>query len=623
MPNTSAPALPERIAGLAAVASNLSWSWNRNARALFRLLDPALWRRTQHNPIELLRRVAPERLAACAADPEFLRLYDVVAAAAPREASPAGTWFATAHPELVKRPIAYFCAEFGLHASVPIYSGGLGVLAGDQCKAASDLGVPLVGVGLFYTKGYSDQRLRLDGWQEDAEERFDLAATPLEPVRGPKGDPCLATVRMSGRHLSVGAWRVMVGRVPIFLLDTDLEQNDPADRQLCHRLYAGGPDLRLRQEWILGVGGVRVLRTLGYDPAVWHANEGHAAFMLVERVRELVASGASFADAVRRVRAASTFTTHTPVPAGHDTFSPEQVEQCTGPVWEEMGVRREDVLRLGHHPALDHDRFHMSVAAIRLSARVNAVSRRHGEESRRIWAPLWPDREAARVPITHVTNGVHVANWMANRLVALLDSHLGADWWQRVDDPALWASVLTLDDSALWAVHNELKSHLMRSIREQARRRWADQWKEALHLVGAGTLLDPEALTIGFGRRFATYKRADLMFRDADRLQRLLVNPWRPVQIVFAGKAHPADEPGKQILQRVYTHTREARFEGRIAFIEDYDMHLGHNLVQGVDLWLNLPRPPPSSCIACWRTTWSRCSTPGMHATSRSAGWKK
>ncbi len=409
MPNTSAPALPERIGGLGAVASNLSWSWNRNARALFRMLDPALWRRTQHNPIELLRRVVPERLAACAADPEFLRLYDVVAAAAPREASPAGTWFATAYPELVKRPIAYFCAEFGLHASVPIYSGGLGLLAGDQCKAASDLGVPLVGVGLFYTKGYSDQRLRLDGWQEDAEERFDVAATPLEPVRGPKGDPCLATVRLSGRSVSIGAWRVMVGRVPIFLLDTDLAQNDPADRGLSHRLYAGGPDLRLRQEWVLGVGGVRVLRALGYDPAAWHANEGHAAFMLVERVRELVTRGTPFAEAVRKVRAASTFTTHTPVPAGHDTFSIEQVEQCVGPVWQEMGVGREAFIRLGHHPVVDHDRFHMPVAAIRLSARVNAVSRRHGEESRRIWAPLWPDRDVARVPIGHVTNGVHVA----------------------------------------------------------------------------------------------------------------------------------------------------------------------------------------------------------------------
>src|SRR2546422_913668 len=530
-PEHSGLPLPDRIRGLATVAANLSCSCNGNARVKCRRIDQAPWHLTRHTPIELLRRVDPARLAACAQDPEFLRLYDAVHVAAERNAPSAGTWFATSYAAFADRPVAYFCAEFGLHSSVPIYSGGLGVLAGDHCKAASDLGVPLVGVGLLYTKGYADQRLRLDGWQEDADERFEVAATPLEPVRGPAGDPCLATVRMSGRPVSVGAWRVMVGRVPIFLLDTDHEQNDPADRQLTHRLYAGGPDLRLRQEWILGVGGVGVLRAVGYDRAAWHANEGHAAFMLVERVRELVTRGTPFAEAVRRVRATSVFTTHTPVPAGHDTFSLEQVEQCIGPVWQEMGVSREAFFRLGHHPVDDHGRFHMPVAAIRLSGRVNAVSRRHGEESRRIWAPLWPDREVARGPIGHVTNGVHIPTWMANR--------------------------------------------------------------------------------------FATYKRAALIFRDLDRLQRLLVNPWRPVQIVFSGKAHPGDEPGKQVLQRVYAHTREARFEGRIAFIEDYDMHLAHSLVQGVDLWLNVPRAPLEAC----GTSGMKAALNGVPQLSTLDGW--
>jgi len=609
--------LPERIKGLSSVAANLSWSWNRDARALFRSIDQALWHLTRHNPIELLRRVDPARLSACAQDPTFLQRYDAVVEWNAWVAATHDTWFETSYPNPAPHTIAYFCAEFGLHTSLPIYSGGLGLLAGDHCKAASDLGVPLVGVGLFYTKGYSDQRLRLDGWQEDAEERLDVTAMPLEQVRGPKGDPCLATVRVSGRPVSVGAWRVTVGRVPILLLDTGLEQNDPADRGLSNRLYAGGPELRLRQEWILGVAGVRVLRALGYDPAVWHANEGHAAFMLVERVRELVTRGTPFEEAVRQVRTTSVFTTHTPVPAGHDTFSPEQVEQCTGPVWQEMGISREQLFHLGHHPALDHDRFHMPVAAIRLSARVNGVSRRHGEESRRMWAALWPGRDAARVPIGHVTNGVHVATWVANPLVTFLNAHLGPDWVQRMDEPALWNRVMGLDGAGLWAVRNELKSHLMRSIREQARRRWADQWKEALHLVGAGTLLDQEALTIGFGRRFATYKRADLMFRDLDRLQRLLVNPWRPVQIVFAGKAHPADEPGKQVLQRVYAHTREARFEGRIAFIEDYDMHVAHRLVQGVDLWLNVPRPPLEAC----GTSGMKAGLNGVPQLSTLDGW--
>ncbi len=584
--------LPERIAGLTALARDVGWSWNRDARALFRSVDPTLWHLTRHNPFVLLRRVERERLTACAADPEFLARYDAVLEAVARTASDEGTWLAETHPELRGQGVAYFCAEFGLHNSVPIYSGGLGILAGDHCKAASDLGVPLIGVGLLYTRGYFDQRLRLDGWQEEADERFDPSVTPLERVVGAGGEPCLVSVQTGGRSVRVGAWRMMVGRVPLYLLDTDLEENDPADRELSHRLYGGQLDVRLRQEWILGVGGVRMLRALGQRPAVWHANEGHAAFMLLERVRELATEGVPFDEAVRRVRASSVFTTHTPVPAGHDVFSLGQVEACAGPVWQDMGVTRETVLRLGHHPVRDHGQFHMAVLAIRLSQQVNGVARRHGEESRRLWSDLWPGREAARVPIGYVTNGVHLATWMSHRMSELLRSHLGPEWSDRVDEPGLWDCVLSLDDTALWAVHTELKRTLLRAIREDARRRWVDQWKEALHLVGAGTLLEERAFTIGFARRFATYKRATLIFRDLDRLQRLLTNPWRPVQLVFSGKAHPADEPGKQMLQTVYALTREARFEGRIAFLEDYEMHLAHRLVQGVDLWLNLPRPP-------------------------------
>src|SRR5438876_7536477 len=404
-PEHSGLPLPDRIRGLASVAANLSWSWNRNARAMFRSIDQALWHLTRHNPIELLRRVDPARLAACAQDPEFLRLYDAVHVAAERNATSAGAWFATSYAAFADRPVAYFCAEFGLHSPVPIYSGGLGVLAGGHCKAASDLGVPLVGVGLLYTKGYADQRLRLDGWQEDADERFDVSLTPLERVLGPGGAPAVITVPTGGRAVGVGAWRAMVGRVPVYLLDTDLEQNDPADRELSHRLYGGAHDLRMRQEWILGVGGVRVLRALGLQPSTWHANEGHAAFMLLERVRELVAQATPFDEAVRRVRATSIFTTHTPVPAGHDAFSLEQVVAFAGPIWEEMGVSRDAVLRLGHHPVRDHGQFHMPVLAMRLSQQVNGVARRHGEESRRMWAGLWPGRDPTRVPIGHVTNG--------------------------------------------------------------------------------------------------------------------------------------------------------------------------------------------------------------------------
>jgi starch phosphorylase len=612
------PYLPERIRGLEAVAHNLSWSWSRDARALFRAIDQSLWHLTRHNPIDLLQRVNPARLAECAEDPDILRRYDLVLSQFAHESSRSGTWFATTYPDLQDRPIAYFCAEFGLHNSVPIYSGGLGVLAGDHCKASSDLGLPLVGVGLLYTRGYFDQRLRLDGWQEAVDEKFDVSRTPLDRVPGPGGEPFLTTVHTSGRPVYVGAWRMMVGRVPVYLLDTDNPENDPADRELCQRLYGGSDDLRLRQEWILGAGGVRVLRALGVMPTVWHANEGHAAFMLLERLRELVALGRSWGDAVLEVRRTSVFTTHTPVPAGHDAFALAQVEHCVGSSLEELGAHREAVLQLGRSPAHDHGQFHMPVLAIRLSGSVNGVSRIHGEVSQRLWKALWPGRDPEQVPIHHVTNGVHLATWMSHHMYELLTRHLGPEWPNWVDEPGFWHNVYTLDDAALWEAHFNLKVVLLRSIRELARRRWVEQWKaESQHLVGAGTLLDERALTIGFARRFATYKRASLIFRDIERLRRLLVNPWRPVHLVFAGKAHPADEPGKQVLQQVYEFSRDPRFEGRVAFIEDYEMHLAHRLVQGVDLWLNLPRVP----LEASGTSGMKAALNGVPQLSTLDGW--
>ena len=610
------PYLPARIEGLAAVAMNLWWSWSREARGLFQSIDEALWRDTRHNPLELLCRVDPARIAACASDSDFLRRYDDVMERMAHEADHGDTWFARNYPDLNGGPIAYFCAEFGLHNSVPIYSGGLGVLAGDHCKAASDLGVPLVGVGLFYRKGYFDQRLTLDGWQEDSDVEYDVSATPLVPVAGSNHQPWLTTVESFGRPVHVKAWRMMVGRVPIYLLDTNLEANHPDDRGLMNKLYAGGPELRLRQEWILGIGGVRVLRAMGIDPAVWHANEGHAAFMMIERLRELIVGGASYQDAVRQVRAQSIFTTHTPVPAGHDAFTTEQLEACAGPVWEEMGIDRETFFGLGTHPALP-GQFHMTVTAMRLSARVNGVSRRHGQVSRNIWRELWPNRHWEAVPIGHVTNGVHLATWMASPIMALLDEHLGPDWGEHLEEPGFWDRVLTLDHAKLWDAHLRQKRALSHFVREDARRRFADQLKEAAQVVGAGTLLDPMAFTIGFGRRFATYKRANLIFRDIDRLRRLLVDPWRPVQIIFAGKAHPADNPGKEVLQSVYRFTRDPAFEGRVAFLEDYDMHLAHLLVQGVDLWLNLPRVP----LEASGTSGMKAALNGVPHLSTLDGW--
>ena len=612
------PILPERINGLAQIAGNLSWSWNRRARALFGALDQPLWRRSRHNPVALLRQVTSERFEECANDPEFLEAYDLVVAELRRENTREGTWFAATFQEVSAGPVAYFSAEFGLHNSVPIYSGGLGMLAGDQCKAASDLGIPFVAVGPFYTKGYFDQRLRLDGWQEDSDEHFDRVITPLVRLRAPTGELHLAIVEADGRQVYVGAWRIMAGRVPIYLLDTDLAENHPDDRQLLHKLYAGGKELRLRQEWILGVGGVRVLRTLGIDPGVWHANEGHAAFMLVERLRELTEDGVDFDDAVRQVRAKSVFTTHTPVPAGHDMFAGAQIEDCVGPIWEAMHIDRDSFLGLGHHPEIDHGRFHMTAAAIRLSSRVNGVAERHGRVTREMWACLWPGRSADEVPIGHVTNGVHLATWMSNRMMNMLDQELGVDWGARLDQSRVWDGILDVDDQRLWMLHQWQKSKLLLFIDDEARRNWKERWRDSsAHLVGAGTLLSAEALTIGFARRFATYKRANLIFRDIERLRSLLVDPWRPVQFIFAGKAHPADDDGKRMLQEVYSKTRDSQFEGRIAFLEDYDVHLAHRLVEGVDLWLNLPVVPMEAC----GTSGMKAAMNGVPQLGTADGW--
>lgn len=608
--------MPDRIGRLTEFTNNLSWTWHRDARALFRQIDLGLWRRTHHNPVDLLLRVPLERLDDLSRNTAFLERYDAVCETVDRELTNADTWFVRAHPRLARQPIAYFCAEFGLHESVPIYSGGLGVLAGDHCKAASDLGVPLIGVGLLYARGYFDQRVDTDGWQEAGEVNFDAARTPLERIAGPGDRPWLTWIFSSGRKVFVGAWRLRVGRVSLYLLDTDLEENDPQDRELSHQLYAGGVDHRLRQEGLLGIGGVRVLDALDIEPAAWHANEGHAAFMMVERVRRLRVAGKSMASAVAAVRANSVFTTHTPVPAGHDVFTHEQLEEWAGDYWDRI-TDRDELLDLGRHPDGDDDRFHMTAAAIRLSSRVNGVSERHGHVTREIWSAFSTDHGADEGSIGHVTNGVHLATWMHHSVMDLFDRHLGADWGSRLDDETLWDGVDTIPDDDLWHAHQRLKIALIDFMREEARRRWRDEWPEAAHLVAAGTMFSPFPLTIGFARRFASYKRADLLFRDTDRLLALLSNPRRPVQLVFAGKAHPRDEAGKGLLQRVYAHTRDPRFEGRIAFLEDYGLHIAHRLVEGVDLWLNLPRVPLEAC----GTSGMKAALNGVPQLGTQDGW--
>ncbi len=585
------PSLPAAIIGLPDIAMNLAWSWNRDAHELFERIDPVLWAQTRDDPIRLLQDVEPARLDACAADPDFVALYEHVFEGLQHLPADEGTWFRRTYPDAGAGPVAYFCAEFAVHDSIPIYSGGLGILAGDHLKSASDMGIPMVGVGLMYTRGYFDQHFDAEGWQINEDEVFDPARMPLTRLHEPEG-PGLATVPIEGREVALGAWEMMVGRTRLLLLDSDLEVNDEMDRSLTSRLYESGEELRLKQEIILGIGGVRVLQALGVTPACWHANEGHAALMMVERVRQAMDAGAGFDDAVAGVRAHSVFTTHTPVPAGHDNFSFEQVESVLGPFWDAMGIDSRRFMDLGLADETGPDRFHMTAVAIRLARFVNGVSKKHGAVTREIWGGMWGEREVDDVPIGSVTNGVHTWTWMSRPVQNLLDDELGEWWTHRVEKPDVWDKVLAMPAEEVWRVRQDMKRRAFRFLVEQARGRWQGVWGKARHPVASGPLLDPEVLTLGFARRFATYKRADLLVRDEERLLDLLTDARRPVQIIFSGKAHPADDHGKRILQRIYKLSHDPRSAGRVAFVQDYEMHVAKCLFRGVDVWLNLPKVP-------------------------------
>jgi glycogen phosphorylase len=608
-------AVPSRISRLNELSFNLWWCWNAEARRVFRTLDRTLWQRTSHNPVRMLLEVHPERLQTASVDSSFLELYDRVVATFDAYMSSADTWFNQQYPDRSQNSVAYFCAEFAVHTSVPIYSGGLGLLAGDTCKEASDLGVPFVAVGALYPEGYFRQQVKADGTQEVYYERIQTHLTPLLPVNNDDGSRLLVTVPLDGRDLFVAVWRVQVGRVPIYLIDTDIPENEPWDRDLVARLYGGDNEVRLRQEIVLGIGGVKVLRALGYDPAVIHLNEGHAAFAALELIRESRASGRSFQEALESTRRRLVFTTHTPVKAGHDEFPFFMMEEHFRHYWEEIEVSREEVLGLGTPAGTES--FSMTVLALRAARKVNGVSRRHGEVSREMWHFLYPDREVAQVPIVSITNGVHVPTWLSGGMVNLFTRYIGEEWKQSHDDPAIWDAVFRIPDEELWHTHQRLKTKLVNFMRKRARLAWMSHGASPGQIVASGTLLNPEALTIGFARRFATYKRAALILQDPERLRRLLLDPWRPVQIIFAGKPHPADEPGKYLLRRIYEACTSPHFGGRIAFIENYNKQVAHFLVHGVDVWLNNPEPPKEAS----GTSGQKASLNGVLNLSVLDGW--
>jgi starch phosphorylase len=584
--------MPGELTRLQELAYNLWWSWTPDARRLFETIDPTLWRLSHHNPVKLLHDLKSERLVSLNDDPVFIRLYSSVLKAFDAYMGSSSTWVANRHPQLAQSRVAYFSAEFGLHNSIPIYSGGLGILAGDHCKEASDLGIPLVGLGFMYPQGYFHQRMSVDGWQEAEYEPFSKLESPVQRALTPEGQPCQISVQMD-HHAVVGiVWQVRVGRVMLYLIDTDVPENQPWDRELSARLYGGDHNVRLRQEILLGIGGVRVFRALGISPAVWHANEGHSAFLTLERVREFVQAGRPHAEAIELVRQSTVFTTHTPVPAGHDVFSFHQIEQHFEGYWDQLGMTRDAFLQLGAHPDNPGAGFNMTALAMRMAGHVNGVSREHGRVSRAMWRCLWPGLEEDRVPIRSITNGIHAPTWISVEMNQLYAKHLGPDWAERADDPAIWHRVTDIPDGELWTARQALKRKLMGFIRERARAAWIQGRMQPHQVLASGTLLDPEALTIGFARRFATYKRATLIFSTLTRLQQMMQDRWRPVQIVFAGKAHPADEPGRQFIHQVYAYCKDHDIGGHVAFLEDYDMHMAKYLVWGVDVWLNTPRPP-------------------------------
>jgi starch phosphorylase len=584
--------LPEHINRLEELAYDLWWSWTPVARNVFRNLDYPLWRQTAHNPVKMLQLVAPSTLSAKSGDPKWMADYTEAVRRLDAARAAHNTWVESHFPEIGGKSIAYFSAEFALHQSLPIYAGGLGVLAGDHCKEASDLGVPLIGVGFMYPQGYFHQNLTPDGWQQEVYERLDWADAPIEPAVTPEGKPCIVAVPLGNRTVLVQVWRVRVGRVKLYLLDTNVEENAPWDRDLSARLYGGDRETRVQQEIILGIGGVRVLKQMGSDPAVYHLNEGHAAFVVLQRIRELCEKGWAFEAALEEVRRTTVFTTHTPVAAGHDAFPFHLVETHLAGAWGDLGGYRERFLALGHYDNGGGPMFNMTALALRTSGAVNGVSKLHGDVTKDMWQSIWPGTPHETLPVNFITNGVHVPTWMSSEMGSLLERHLGSDWLDRHDDPELADRILAIPDEELWAARQALRSFLFGFIRERARTRWTKAEVNAIQVVAAGTLLDQNTLTIGFARRFTGYKRPELIFTDAERLARILNAPGRPVQLVFAGKAHPADDGGKHHLQRIYKRALDPMFGGRVAFVEGYDLHVAHFLVQGCDVWMNNPRKP-------------------------------
>lgn len=590
---TVVPKLPPALEPLLPIARNLWWCWDHEAIELFYRIDRSLWDSTGQNPVSLLGQVTQERLEELATDEGFLaqltrvfqRFQDYL------KATP---WRDKHKDAPADFNVAYFSAEFGLHESVCIYSGGLGLLAGDHLKSSSDLALPLVGVGMFYREGYHRQYLNADGWQQERYPRNDVYQLPLSLVRDKKGAPLVIELPFPDRVVKVRVWRCDVGRTPLFLLDTDFDANDPDDREITGQLYGGDRDTRIRQEIVLGMGGVKALHAMNIHPTVYHMNEGHAAFMALERMKDLMrGEGLTFEHAIESVKTASVFTTHTPVSAGNDMFAPEMVSHYFKKYCDELGITVEQLLALGRQdPGDTREPFCMTVLALKLSAFANGVSKLHGEVARDMWARTWKDIPANEVPITSITNGVHSKFWISRDLSGLFDRYLGPSWVTDPSDADIWAQIEDIPDAELWRTHERRRERLVNFARHRLVSQLKARGASNSEVAAANEVLDPEALTIGFARRFATYKRANLFLADQERLVRILKNEKRPVQFIIAGKAHPQDNLGKEVIRNIIHFMRQHDVRNQLVFIEDYDINVARYLVEGADCWLNNPRRP-------------------------------
>ncbi|MGQ9627891.1 MAG: alpha-glucan family phosphorylase [Anaerolineae bacterium] len=585
---TVTPSLPPELEPLREMAYNLWWCWNHEAIELFRRLDMSLWEDVYHNPVWMLGKIEQEKLEAAARDEGFLAQMERVRKKFDEYMEAKSTWFLKTYKVSGELRIAYFSFEFGLTESLPIYSGGLGVLAGDHLKSASDLGLPMIGVSILYQKGYFKQYLSADGWQQ---ETYPINDFYNMPVRTDKG---AIEVEYPGRKVKAQIWQVQVGRIPVYLLDTNLEENSQEDQDITDQLYGGDMEMRIKQEIMLGIGGVRALETLGMRPTVCHLNEGHSAFLALERIRILMEENdLSFSEAREVATAGNIFTTHTPVPAGIDRFPPFLMDKYFGDYYPKLGLSRQEFLALGRqNPYDDNEPFNMAILALRLSAQANGVSQLHGAVARHMWQGVWPGVPDGEVPITAINNGVHPRAWISNEMASLLDRYLGPRWLEDPTDRTVWARVEQIPAEELWRTHERRRERLVAFARRRLRAQLERRGALSTEVEGASEVLDPEALTIGFGRRFATYKRATLLFHDPDRLARILNDKDRPVQIIFAGKAHPNDNPAKELIRQIINFSREERFRRHIVFIEDYDLCVARYMVQGADVWLSTPRRP-------------------------------